>query len=304
MLATLFHSTIETHADNDAWLDARRSMIGASESAALFGEGYAGQSTLTVWAEKTRGDLAEEFEREELIVGKLLEPGLRAILAHKTGLEIEHPGDFTIFRHAEKSFIGATLDAIVFDDDGPQPGELKNVSTFAGRDWREDNVPLKFAVQCNHQMFVTGAKRCYLLGLIGGNKPHVRILDRNDRFIEKTLLPRLEWFWQYVKSNVMPPIDGSEATGEALRRLWPDDDGSQVALPDELAEEADRLADAKEAIKAAEEAATLAQNRLMAAIGEHSYGVLPDGRRFSWKWQERREHVVKASRFRVFRMEK
>lgn len=293
---------VESHDSTPDWLAARRSMVGASESAALFGEGYANQSALTVWASKVHGDDGDAFEPKRLKIGKLMEPALRAILAEEIGFDVESPGEFTIFRHAKLPWIGATLDAVVEHPEfGPIPAELKNVGQFMGKDWQDGEAPLKFLVQASHQMLVTGASHCYLFGLIGGNEPQVRLLERNDRFIATALMPKLQEFWAFVEAKAMPPVDGSEATGKLLARLWQSDDGSEILLPDELADAADRLAQAKADAKDADEREQAAKNQLMAALGEATFGRFRDGRAFSWKWQDRKAYEVKASRTRIFR---
>jgi hypothetical protein len=58
---------------------------------------------------------------------------------------------------------------------------------------------------------------------------------------------------------------------------------------------------AKEDIKEAEARKLAAENLIKAAIGEASFGDLPDGARYSWKQQSRKECVVAASTFRVLR---
>ena len=74
----------------------------------------------------------------------------------------------------------------------------------------------------------------------------------------------------------------------------------------DLCQAATDLAGAKEKIKELEAMETAAKNRLVAAIGEASFAVLPDGRKFSYKQQSRTEkprtlEECKTSTFRVLR---
>jgi hypothetical protein len=64
------------------------------------------------------------------------------------------------------------------------------------------------------------------------------------------------------------------------------------------------LANWKDAVKATQERITERENSLKALIGDATYAVLPDGSRYSWKTQERKEYVVPASVTRVLRKEK
>jgi putative phage-type endonuclease len=290
--------------NREDWLAARRYMIGASESAALFGCGYAGQSPVSIWSNKVEGEEDHDDEKR-LKIGKLIEPALRAIFSDETGLPCESPGEFAIYKHPELSIMGATLDGLTEDEQGVCPVELKNVSYFNRNEWL-DEPPLKYQVQVQHQLAVTGAKRGYLLGFIGGNDPIIKIIPRNDRFIESTLMPKIEQFWQFVKNRELPPIDGSQATASLLARLYPEDDGATVILPQE-AEQWDReLTEAKERIKHFESIKQLAENRIKDALKSATVGMLPSGECYTWKVQVSKYAAREAyeSAFRVLRRKK
>jgi putative phage-type endonuclease len=300
-LAAHWDCLLDRYSSEAHWLEARRSLIGASDSAGIFGVGYFDQSAVTVWDSKINAPRAiDQAKVRRLKVGKLMEPALRAIFAEESGQICVSPGDFTIFRRAEIPWLGATLDGLTEHDEyGPCPVELKNVSNFARDEWDGDEPPLKFAVQVQHQLAVTGASHGFLLGLIGGNEPVIKTIERNDRFID-AMLKRLEEFWGYVERRELPPVDSSVATAQILAKLWPEDSGATVALPPEAADWDHELSEAKEAIKAAEARKLAAENKLKAAIGEATFGEF-GGIRYSWKSQTRAEHVVKESTFRVLR---
>jgi putative phage-type endonuclease len=275
----------------EEWLHCRRRSIGASESAALFGLGYSSQSPLTVWASKVHGE--EDFqESQRMKIGKLIEPALRLIFADQNGIDCESPGEFSIYRHPELPYMGATLDGLALHPEhGPVPVEMKNIDHFNRADWEEGNGPLKYQIQVQHQLAVTGAQYAYLFGLIGGNTPITIPVPRNDRFINETLLPTLESFWGYVERQEMPPVDGSEATAKLLKKLWPRDNGVAVMLPGESVEWDRELAALKLTIKDADARKTLLENQIKAAIGEATFGEIPGGGRYRWKEQV---SVIKA----------
>lgn len=294
-------SNVLTFDTREAWLQARRNIIGASDSAGIFGVGYATQSPLTIWQSKV-DPLDDEDETERLAVGRMIEPSLRDIFSYKTGLKVDYSGPFTLHVHPDYPWLGASLDGETTDDDGPAVVELKNVDAFLLREW-QDEPPLKFQIQANQQMFVRGVDTAYIFGLIGGNKPVVKKIHRDDAFIQ-SMLPHLEKFWSYVVNREMPPVDGSAATTAAIKLLWPKDDGSQIDLPGDALEWDAQLVAAKAAKKAAEEAEAKYSNLLRAAIADASHGVLPNGVTYSNKLQKRAECIVKASEFRVLRRSK
>lgn len=284
----------------DSWLAGRPAFIGASESPALFGVGYADDSPCALWDRKVNPQ-PEQVEREEFEWGHAMQPIILGMFQKKTGIHVIDPGPYTVLRSAERPYIGCTLDARGIDEERGEECviECKNVGHFMGRDW-DDETPLRVQVQVMHQLYVTGLNVGYAVACIGGRKLAYRRVERNDRFIDTALLPTLEKFWAHVKSGTMPPVDESAATARLLAKLWPEDDGSEIMLPDEAGNWDRELVEAKAVIKEAEAKKLAAENKLRAAMGTASYGVFPGGG-YSLKSQTRAEHVVKASTFRVLR---
>lgn len=283
-----------------AWLEARRSMIGASDTAAIFGVGYADSSAVTVWDAKVHPHRGDDPKKLKMFrVGKLMEPALRSIFHEETGLPCTPAGEHTIYRHKSLDFIGATLDAWTLDERGEAPVELKKID-FGRGDWSDDTTPLKFQVQVQQQMLVTDTDHAYVFGLLG-NEPAVRIVPRNDRFID-AMVKRLIEFWGYVQRREMPPVDESEATAKLLAKLFPSDNGQTVTLPAEADQWLAERELAKEGIKKLEAKLGLVENQIKAAIGDATFGETSSGRLVSWKEQEREGYVVPPTTFRVLRV--
>ena len=289
----------------DEWLAARRAMIGASESPALYGEGYRGFNAWTIWADKVgaipRDENDAKEENEALEWGRESQPVILKIFGRRTGLAIEDYGDFTIQRHPVHPFIGATLDAGTENDAGKAAVECKNVGHYASKDWKASAPPLRVQIQCAHQLLVTGWNSAYAVACVGGNRLAFRRLDRDEKFIDN-LLDRLHWFWGLVESKTPPPVDESEATAEVLKRLYPHDKGGVIALPEGFGKWVDQLEQARAASKAAGSAETEAKNQLAAALGDNSMGSLPDGRLVAYRTQNRSGYTVAPAEFRVMRV--
>jgi putative phage-type endonuclease len=293
--------TLTCFDNREDWLRARG--IGASDTAGIFGEGYSGQSAVSIWEEKRSG-LSSIEETTRMRVGRIIEPSLREIFRQETKLTCDGL-DLHVLRSREFDWMTATLDAVTEDPDAGQvPVELKNVDGRLFAEWR-DEPPLKFQIQCQHQMAVTGTNRVYLLGLIGGNTPIVKTVRRSQAFID-AMVKKLAEFWGHVQDGTMPPIDGSEATQQALARLYPGDNGKSIELPPEAIAWADQLAEAKATIKEAEAEKREAENQLKAAMGENTFGTLPGGGSFSLKTTVRHNKAREASvsTFRVLRAKK
>jgi putative phage-type endonuclease len=291
----------ETRAE---WIFARRSVIGASDAAGILGCGYASQSLVSIWDSKVNPDAEDQDNDDDkrMRIGQLMEASLRLMFAEFTGLPCEAPGQNALHVHPEIEWLGASLDALTEHPDfGVCPVELKNVDMRNRDEWADGTMPLKYEIQCQHQLFVTGCTHAFLFGLLGGNRPEMRIVERNQDFIDKALYPQLKTFWGYVQRKELPPIDASEATAITLGKLWKKDLGSHIALPLEAAEWDELLVAAKEAKKKAEAECKLWENKIKAAIAENTYGDLPNGRCYEWKHSERKGFTVEPTTIRTLK---
>lgn len=286
----------------DEWLSDRTHIIGASDSPAILGVGYAGHNALSVWWDKTHGPIfnRSEVENKSFLRGLAMEPALREIFEIETGIEcLATPEKYHIERHRSIPYVGCTLDGRTNETDRRRPVELKNLGSYNSDEWAEGHTPLKYLVQMQHQLCVTESDYGYLLALFGFNEPVVRKIERNDAFIA-SMLNRLETFWEYVTSDQRPPVDDSEATAKILRKLHPKDNGLAVQLPEDfvvLVNDYDRIS---QAIKDLERGKRYTTNAIKAAIGDNTYGVL--GRHyFSWKTSERKGYTVDPTTTRTLR---
>src|SRR5690606_34839078 len=105
-------------------------------------------------------------------------------------------------------------------------------------------------------------------------------------------------FWEgHIVPRIPPAPDHSDASAEAIRRLFPVASGEVVDLRDdrELTRIAEELEAAKVACKEAEQRKAELENRLKLAMGDASYGVLPDGSCLSYTLQERKGYYVEPT---------
>lgn len=318
MIPELPGCIVEVYDDMNKWLDARNSVIGASEAASIFGVGYADESPMSVWARK-RGFVESKEDTELLECGRVLQPSIIELFRrryirlnpdHEVNFNREPLGEYTMCRSLLHPWLGASLDDYFFDD-GVALVEAKNIGIFMAADWNDDEPPLKFHVQTQQQMAVTQTDRCFAVGLIGGNRLVWKEARRNDKFIA-VMIEKLAEFQELIDEGVEPSgkwIDGTEATRKALGKIHPLDNGETIALPLESGEWHEQLATTKEQIKSLTVAEKRIENTLRQAIGDNSFGLLPDGSRYSWKHQNGRttcsgepDHVVKTGDpFRVLR---
>lgn len=291
----------ETTLDRKQWLEDRRRGIGSSDAAGILGVSP-WATPLSVWADKVglSVDVAMDEEPERLRWGTLLEPVILAEYGRRRGVDVEaHPQDQVVAHDDLSTHMACTPDGYQVDVER-ELVEVKTTSQYMADKWA-DGPPLHYQVQVQHQMACTGLSRATIVVLIGGQEMRWFDVERNDRFIA-TLEKACRDFWErYVVTGEQPPASDSVIDLDVLVRLHPDDNGETVELPGEAQVWDSRLADIKAGLKALQEEKKELEGKIKAAIGAATFGALPEGGRYSWKTQERKEHMVKASKSRVLR---
>lgn len=307
---------IVTYEDRPSWLEGRRKSVGASDAPVLFGEGYKGDSVWSLFQSK-RGNDPERTERELefLEVGLYMQPAIVNLARDRLGLDIVEEPEFQIRRHPDFDWITSSLDAYIPDAarmvirarskvnipdfvQGFGTVEVKYPGTYQAPHWKE-GAPLKHQIQSQQQMACTGAAWGLVLGLIGHSLRY-HFVRRHEEFIQELIEVDSE-FWGRVVDNDPPPVDDSEATKRAILALYPHDLGHAVYLPDEFAPLHDRLEEIKRTQSDLESERDHIENQLREAIGEATYGILPNGSYYSHKHQKRAGHWVNGSEYRVLR---
>lgn len=281
------------------WLAGRVDSVGASEVAAVMGISP-WDSVYSLWARKCGLVAGDSEETEWQRWGNILEPAICDEYTLQTGRKIIDHGRYATRRSTTCPVLTCTLDReIEGDARGPGPLEVKNVTAYKADEW-DGAPPLIYQIQVQAQLEVTGWQWGSIAALIGGNTFRWIDVERNEAFIE-LMRSKVLAFWQLVETRTPPPIDGSDSTADALRRLYPTESGETVALPGEAIGWDDQIREANEAIKAAEERKQEAQNKIRAAIGTASFGVLPAGGRYSLKETKRKAHTVGETTVRSLR---
>jgi putative phage-type endonuclease len=286
--------------ERSQWLERRKATVGASEVAAILGLSP-WKSPYALWCEKTGAVDSGGDETPWQRWGNILEPAICDEYSAQTGRKVVDHGRYAVRYSETCPRLSATLDreVLAYDERGPGCMDAKSAHFVKAKDW-EDGAPLLYQVQLQAQMEVTGYKWGSLAVLIGGSDFRWCDVERNEAFIEM-MRRKVAEFWHMVETRTPPPVDGSASTAEVLKRLYPLDSGDTVALDGEAGTWTDEYERACADLKDAEKRKTDAQNKLRAAIGSNTFGILPGGGRWSLKTTERKESVVKATTFRTLR---
>ena len=280
------------------WLERRRANIGASDVAAILGmtkdEGVWG-TPLSVYESKILG--VEEPETDIMFMGKAVEGGIADLYVKHTGREVENPGPFTIQKH-HGAPLACTLDRLIVGPDFTAPLQLKSAGLSQVKHWG-DEPPLAYQAQVQAEMACTGHKLAVLCGWVGGERLRHYEIPRDEEFQAMMLVAVIAFWTNHVERRIPPEPTALDA--RALQKLYPKDQGATIALNDTALRWADQRDAAKDDESAAKARYDLASNKLKAALGNATYGVLPDASRMSWKVKNVKEHVRRASSSRELR---
>ena len=227
------------------WLAWRRSGLGASDIAAVLGISP-WSSPWAVWADKvgllSLDDDSDDDDRE---FGRRAELMISPWFADRTGY---HVAATQLWATSDDiPWMLATPDGAVTDRDycthggdcpfpshprsvhGPWPLRTEDLdlldlqgleakTEFDSKAWAE--IPVHYQAQGQQQMFTAGWERVWF-AVLHGRRFRVYVLDRDQADIDE-MIERATEFWQHhVLGRVPPPIDGSEATLDALAAMYP-----------------------------------------------------------------------------------
>jgi putative phage-type endonuclease len=271
------------HSRDLDWLDARRTGIGASEMAAILGlDKYT--SAVELYLRKT-GQVPDQDAGESAEWGQILEPVIAREFGRRAGRAVEMAG--YLLRSEAYPWALATLDAWQTVGDAARPLEIKLTGGRSG-DW-EDGVPEYYYPQVQQQMLVTGAPSATVAALLNGTRLVWCDVARDDAMIAR-IVEAGERFWRCVTDESVPPPDGSESAGWALKQIFRDAIDATIALDWECADLTSRYDELVKQVEALETEKERIRQTVQLAMGAASIGVLP-GENGSWSWKANKNGV-------------
>lgn len=243
-------------------------MIGSSSAAAACGiDPY--KSRVRLWAEHV-GMIEPTEAGEAAMWGNLLRPVIAAEVEARGYNVVPAPADEL---HSDE-YPWATCHPDAYcslNGSGWMLLEIKTANLrFAGK-WDDDEAPPEYIVRLHHQMLVTGIRAGVLACLLGGQRLVLRTFEFNEKLAAAMVEREME-FLGFVEGKTPPPPDGSEATDDVLRRLYPDANGEIVHLTGEQAEHAREIPKLRAAVKTAEGQLAEREQVLKLALGESPVG--------------------------------
>lgn len=206
------------------WLEQRQKGIGGSDIAGILGISP-WSSPIKVYQDKI-GELPPTEETEVMYWGNVLEDVVAKEFQKRTGLKVRRRN--AILQREDYPYMLANVDRLIV---GKREGlECKTTNEFMKNDWVEGElIPEQYYTQCQWYMAVTGYERWHIAVLIGGNKFHIDVVERDDELIDM-MIKEAKNFWEnHVIPKNPPEFDGSRASDELLKYLYPESN-SEVSI--------------------------------------------------------------------------
>lgn len=278
-----------TKISRDEWLQRRSNTIGGSDAAALLGlNNYA--SPYSLWCEKTGKVVPEDISDKEAVrLGNDLEDYVARRWMEATGKKVRK--DNHMIYNDQYPFAHANIDRAVVGENAGL--ECKTSSSWEVlQQCRDGQYPATWYAQMTHYMMITGAEKWYLGVLVLGKGFYNFEITRDEAEIEALANAERE-FWDYVTNNAAPPLDGTEATQDALKTILADSTPGQAVDLTGVSMHLSLYMTLKEKIKELESELSEHQAHIMQYMGDAEKGTF-DNSTVSFKTQTRQIFDRKA----------
>lgn len=209
----------------EEWLAERRKGIGGSQAAAILGlNPYV--SAFDVYAE-IKGLAPDQPDNEAMRQGRDLENYVAERFMEQTGKKARRKQ--AILKHKTIPWMIGNIDRLVIGENAGL--ECKTTSVLNKAKFNQGEFPPAYYVQCMHYLAVTGFDRWYLAVLVLNKGFHVFTIERDEGEIQALIDTERRFWEEHVQKDIPPAPDGSEATSEALKAMYPQaKDHENVAL--------------------------------------------------------------------------
>ena len=208
----------------------RTKFLGGTDCSGILGMSRY-KTPLQVWAEKT-GEIqpVDISDKVCVKVGIELEDLVAKLFCDETGKKVRRVND-TLF-HKDYNFLGANIDRRIVGENAVL--ECKTASAYKSGEWKNNEIPDEYILQCLHYLAIMGAEKGYIAVLIGNQDFKWKEIHKKDNEeLIKTIITKEVDFWtKFVIPKVMPAITSEDA--ETLTNLYPEAKDSEILLDENV----------------------------------------------------------------------
>ena len=267
----------------------RKQIIGGSDAAAILGMSR-WQTPLGLWGLKTGLIEKEERDEEYLELGRELEDYIVRRFTKKSGKIVTSRNQRVT--HPQYDFIGGEIDGGIVGEHAIF--EAKTASGFKTKEWKDEEIPTEYLIQCQHYLACTGAERAYIAVLIGNYSFQWKVIERDEDFINTLIRREVEFWNDFVLPKNPPAVTFGDA--QTLLEIFPEAK-DQVAV--KLGDDADNIMELLEGMKSdaknLDKQIELKENELKAMLGDHEYG---ETSRYRIRWRSQSSKRLDTTRIK------
>lgn len=298
---------------DEQWLKQRRMSIGGSDAGAVLGFNKY-QSPYSLYCEKIYPELFKKdlSDNDAIHFGNVLEDVVAKEFAARTGKKVRRHNK--MMYHDEYEFMSANVDRLVVGEKALL--ECKTANQYKDADWKDGNVPGSYMAQCYHYLAVTGLERAYIAVLIGGQKFVWTTIERDEEVIDQIIEAEKDFWYNNILKQVPPPTDDTEATSEALNKMWGVTNDNVLTIRQEHEAHIKAMTSIDRQIKELQQEKRGHQNKIKELLGENEVGqttnykvtwkpqssVRFDSKRFKEQYPEMYEQFKKESNSRPMKV--
>jgi len=298
--------------DKLEWLKERQRGIGGSDVGAILGVNK-WKTPFEVYLEKTE-EITEVKETSEAAYwGTELEELVAKEFSKRTGKKVRRDSRHLV--HPKYPFMVANIDRRVVGENAIL--ECKTANQFLAKEWKDDEIPASYILQCQHYMSVTGAEKCYIACLIGGQRFIYKEIPRDNELIEMIIAAEKEFWEEHVMKRIPPALDGSSAAEKYLNERYSNPTPySEINLKSEYKDMINEYLQLKENMKALETRLKEIENNIKNELADNEKGYVGnyevnwmpvtssrvDSKLLKSKYPDIYKDVCKKSTYRKFRI--
>ena len=201
---------ININQNTDEWLEWRNTGLGASDAATILGKNPY-QTAFDLWEIMTNRKKPLDLSNNPNVQrGNELEPLARASAEKFLKMKL----DVLCATESNDPYVMASFDGINLDNEIVCELKCPHETTFldVASKKRKSAFYLVYWIQVQQQLYVSKAKKAYLIFFLKGEKGEKNKLLPFEilpdiEFQQNELVPALKSFWYMVKNNVEPPRD-------------------------------------------------------------------------------------------------
>lgn len=289
-----------------AQLELRKTGIGGSDAPAVLGRSRY-DTPLGVYMSKTTNVVKKPTKA--MIRGSILEPFVRNLFEHKTGLKVETTDTI---RNKDHQFMLANIDGYIPSERAIL--EIKTQSILRISEWGEENtdeMPDEYLLQDAHYGRVTEIDSVYTAVLFATEERFDDLCEMqnliqeghqinfdehnlifkiykytSDKNLEKKIVSRERSFWfDYVEKRVIPPFENNL---EEIIKAYPVSTDRQILINDKQLQQFEELKNIKEMKDELTNNEEQIKINIMKDLGNACALVNQDGKELvTWKNQQR-----------------